>query len=239
MIWTFLKLNQDLHEALQNTRKNSQGSINAPHMSDGSYSRTGVSGIAVYFFDRTYLRSQRRQCPSGGVQTGGLSRNFPKHDPFDRSETVRIRTAEGWISPAGLVNDEVEVSRSFGYYHLFPPINARPDIFVYDLSDMDEFVIIANRGLWDFVPYQTAVDIARTVMRADQPDPMLAAQKLRDFAISYGADGSTMIMVIWLPICSTRPHDLANPPSTLSSMQVIGDGSKRMYARSRHEVPRL
>lgn len=40
--------------------------------------------------------------------------------------------------------------------------------------------------------YQTAVDIART----ERGDPMIAAQKLRDFAISYGAEGSTMIMVI-------------------------------------------
>ena len=35
-------------------------------------------------------------------------------------------------------------------------------------------------------------DIART----ERGDPMIAAQKLRDFAISYGAEGTTMIMVI-------------------------------------------
>jgi hypothetical protein len=55
---------------------------------------------------------------------------------------------------------------------------------------LDEFVIIANRGLWDYVSYQTAVDIAQGT------EPMIAAQKLRDFAIGCGAEGSTMIMVI-------------------------------------------
>ncbi|KAG1739808.1 hypothetical protein EDD22DRAFT_921905 [Suillus occidentalis] len=49
------------------------------------------------------------------------------------------------------------------------------------LTELDEFVIIGNRGLWH--------RYARS-----EADPMIAAQKLRDFAISYGADGNTMIM---------------------------------------------
>jgi hypothetical protein len=113
-----------------------------------------------------------------------------KHDPYDRTETARIRAAEGWISPPGLVSDEIDISRSFGFYYLMPIVNARPDIVTYDLTELDEFVIIANRGLWDYVSYQTAVDIAQ------RTEPTIAAQKLRDFAISCGADGSIMIMVI-------------------------------------------
>ena len=46
--------------------------------------------------------------------------------------------------------------------------------------------------VWDYMSYQTAVDIART----ERGDPMIAAQKLRDFSISYEVEGSTMIMVI-------------------------------------------
>jgi adenylate cyclase len=117
-----------------------------------------------------------------------------KHDPFDKNEIVRIRAAGGWVSPKGLVNDEAGVSRSFGYYHLIPVVNARPDITSTVLSELDEFLIIANNGLWDFVTYQTAVDIARS----ERGDPMIAAQKLRDFAVSYGSEGTTMIMVISL-----------------------------------------
>jgi adenylate cyclase len=113
-----------------------------------------------------------------------------KHNPYDRAETARIRTAEGWISPLGLVGDEIEISCSFGFYHLLPIVNAHPDIVTYDLTKLDGFVIIANRGLWDYVSYQIAVDIAQ------QTDPMVAAQKLHDFAIGCGANGSIMIMVI-------------------------------------------
>ncbi|KAG8936815.1 cysteinyl-tRNA synthetase [Tulasnella sp. 418] len=114
------------------------------------------------------------------------------HDPFDRDETTRIRTAEGWVSPKGAVNDELEVSRAFGMYHLLPAVNARPSIETITLTDQDEFIIIGNRGLWDYVSPQTAIDIARQ----SRQDPMLAAQRLRDHAMSHGADGSTMIMVV-------------------------------------------
>jgi adenylate cyclase len=232
LVWTFLKLNQDLWEVLQTTRKNSQVSLNKPHTIESAYSRTGVSCVAVYFFDRTLYAANVGNALAIGSRQGVYHEISRKHDPFDRNETIRIRSAEGSISPSGLVNDDAEakVSRSFGYYHLFPAINARPDILIYDLSDMDEFIIIANSGLWDFVPYQTAVDIARSVIRTDRPDPMLAAQKLRDFAISYGADGSVMIMVVWVA-------DLFNTPSR-SRQPTLDPILDQSYRRRRPEDQR-
>ncbi|KAJ7354480.1 hypothetical protein DFH08DRAFT_738557 [Mycena albidolilacea] len=190
---SFLKLNQDLHDTLfSSSRKMSQTSTGTSPalITDPSTVRSGASGIVVYIVDKKmYVANVGNGLAviSKGGSAVPISR---KHDPYDRAETARIRAAEGWISPPGLVSDEIDISRSFGFYHLMPIINARPDIVAYDLTELDEFVIIANRGLWDYVSYQTAVDIAR------RTDPMVAAQKLRDFAISYGADGSTMIMVI-------------------------------------------
>ena len=197
--WTFLKLNQDLHESLRVApRKNSQASINSHVVVESQLFKTGVSGIVLYFLQKTLFAANVGDALAVVSRQGVAQEISRKHDPYDRLEAARIRAAEGYISPPGLVNDEVDVSRSFGFFRDFPTLNAKPDIFVYNLSEMDEFIIIANRGLWDFVPFQTAVDIARTVVRMERPDPMLAAQKLRDFAISYGADGSTMIMVISL-----------------------------------------
>ncbi|KIJ57955.1 hypothetical protein HYDPIDRAFT_171456 [Hydnomerulius pinastri MD-312] len=80
-----------------------------------------------------------------------------------------------------------------------------------NLTEQDEFIIIGNRGLWDYISYQAAVDIARSEIS----DPMIAAQKLRDFAISCGSDGSTMIMVIRVadPFRTKQPvaDSLVNP----------------------------
>ncbi|CAO3651275.1 unnamed protein product [Cunninghamella echinulata] len=115
-----------------------------------------------------------------------------KHIPLNPGESARIRAAGGFVSNSGLLNDELTLSRSFGYFHLVPVINANPYISVMDITENDEFLIMASQGLWECMSYQTAVDIART----EKDDSMLAAQKLRDFAISYGADDNIMVMVI-------------------------------------------
>lgn len=191
----FLKLNQDLYDSLFTvTRKMSQasssGGVNIP--TDPQTVRSGASGVVLYFVGKTMYAANVGNALAVVSRQGTAHAVSRKHDPYDRPETGRIRSAEGWVSPGGYVNDEIDISRSFGFFHLLPVVNARPDIYTWQLSDLDEFVIIANRGLWDYVSYQTAVDIARR----ERADPMIAAQKLRDFAISYGAEGSTMIMVI-------------------------------------------
>jgi adenylate cyclase len=195
---TFLKLNQDLHDSLfTSTRKMSHSSGTSTGTTAGVDPvtlRSGVSGIVLYFVGQTLYVANAGKALAVVSKQGTAQLVSRAHDPYDRSETARIRAAEGWVSPPGLVNEEVDLSRAFGFYHLLPVINARPDVFTYQISLQDEFVIVANCGLWDYVSYQTAVDIART----ERADPMIAVQKLRDFAISYGADGSTMIMVIGL-----------------------------------------
>jgi len=197
--WTFLKLNQELYFFTSGALKQAQGNASFPTSSQIQYFRVGASGVALYITNKTIYAANLGDSLAVVSRQGIYHEISKKHDPYDPVETARIRATEGSISPAGLVNDDVDVSRSFGYFHIFPTINARPDIFVYDLTDMDEFVIIANRGLWDYVPYQTAVDIARSAMfREEQTDPMHAAQKLRDIAISYGSSGSTMVMIILL-----------------------------------------
>lgn len=199
---SFLKLNKELHDWLytrdreaannNNRRPSTASGTTQPPPVDYSSLRSGASGVVLYFVDRTLYVANAGNALAVISRQGNAELLSRKHHPFDRQETARIRAAEGWVSPKGYVNDEIDISRSFGFYYLLPVVNARPDIIAWELSELDEFVIIGNRGLWDFVSYQTAVDIART----ERDDPMIAAQKLRDFAISYGAEGTTMIMVI-------------------------------------------
>ena len=223
---TFLKLNRLTHDHLFSAysttvsgRKMSQashrsaGTLLGTNAADavgnaGGVSSISASGIVAYF------RAHHLYVANVGNALAVMSRRGQahvvsvKHEPFDRNEITRVRAAEGWVSPKGLVNDEADVSRSFGYYHLLPIVNARPDVSSLKLSELDEFLIIANNGLWDYVSYQTAVDIARS----ERADPMIAAQKLRDFAISYGSEGTTMIMVISLAgMFAPRGQEKDNP----------------------------
>ncbi|KAJ7457897.1 hypothetical protein FB451DRAFT_1274529, partial [Mycena latifolia] len=92
-----------------------------------------------------------------------------------------------------------------------PVVNARPDIVTYDLTE------------------QTAVDVAQ------QTDPMVAAQKLRDFAISYDAEGSTMIMVIGV---ADLFKGAATIPATVDKRKKCGIGIiDRTLDRLKEEVP--
>ncbi|RKP05530.1 phosphatase 2C-like domain-containing protein [Thamnocephalis sphaerospora] len=155
--------------------------------------RTGAAALVVYIVGTTLYSANvgdtlavlaRQRCDAQPLSM--------KHTPWLSEEIARIQASGGYVSHQGLVNDELEVSRSFGHFHLAPIINANPHITKVKLSDDDEFVIMASKGLWNRMSYQTAVDVART----EHEDLMLAAQKLRDFAISYGADESIMVMVI-------------------------------------------
>ena len=162
--------------------------------SGGSQFRTGSSGAVVYLVDRTLHVGNVGDTLVVLSRKGEAELLSKHHDPTDREETARIRRAEAWVSTKGYVNDdkEMDISRAWGYWSHFPAVNASPEIRTRQLQESDEFVIIGNHALWKYCSYQTAVDIART----ERHDPMMAAQKLRDFAISYGADGSVMVMVV-------------------------------------------
>ncbi|KAF9241802.1 hypothetical protein BU15DRAFT_60701 [Melanogaster broomeanus] len=231
---TFLRLNKHLHDTLyaRSTplRKMSQVSTSTTGTSafDTSYVRAGASGVVLYLAGTTLYVANVGYALTVISKQGSAELISRKHDPFDRYETLRIRAAEGWVSPKGLIHDEIDASRSFGFFHDFPVVNARPDICVRQLTEQDEFVIIGNQGLWDYISYQTAVDIARS----EVSDPMIAAQKLRDFAISYGSDGSIMIMVI----CVADLFRRKKQPTANSSMDAETYGSTKKRGGKRTDI---
>ena len=115
-----------------------------------------------------------------------------KHDPADLKERDRIREAGGWVSRNGRLNDSLEVSRAFGYYSFMPSVIAAPSTCTIQLEENDELIVIACKEFWDFVTVDLAIDVARE----GKADVMLAAQKLRDLAIAYGARDKLMVMVL-------------------------------------------
>ncbi|KAG8890172.1 cysteinyl-tRNA synthetase [Tulasnella sp. 332] len=225
----FLALNKDFYQSLKPPEGNLPRKMSGHHSAAVGAAtvemRSAASGLVLYVVDEPGNRMMYvANTGSIGAVVARKHANptqlSANHDPFDRNETARIRTAEGWVSPKGTVNDELDISRSFGVYHLLPAVNARPDVTAVPITDQDEFVIIGNRGLWDHVSSQTAVDIARLSI----DDPMIAAQRLRDYAMSYGATGSTMIMIVSI-------GDLFKPQIRQPSMDLLESEIKRMAPR--------
>ncbi|KAJ1850609.1 cysteinyl-tRNA synthetase, partial [Coemansia sp. RSA 2703] len=145
-----------------------------------------------------YLHGRTLHVANVGDALGVISRRgtpimlSKRHDPYDVSEIMRIRSIGGYITQQGKVQGQTDITRAFGYFHLLPFVNADPTIKSLELTEADEFLIMANRPVWDAITPQIAIDIARKHRR----DPRLAAARVRDHVIAYGVTKSIMVMVI-------------------------------------------
>ncbi|KAI5122788.1 hypothetical protein M0805_000132 [Coniferiporia weirii] len=91
------------------------------------------------------------------------------HKPLNETEMTRIRKAGGYIE-YGRVNGNLALSRAIGDFEfkknvaLAPEdqiITANPDVTEHQLTEEDEFLILACDGIWDCLSSQQVVDIVR------------------------------------------------------------------------------
>ncbi|KAL4765872.1 adenylate cyclase acyA [Aspergillus foveolatus] len=142
-----------------------------------------------------------------------LTRN---HDPAEAGERARIRAAGGFVSRNGRLNDCLPVSRSFGYFNLMPAVIAAPHTMHVSLTEQDEMIILASKELWDYVTPDLVVDVTR----AERRDLMVAAQKIRDLALSFGANNKLMVMILGVGDLRKRERRPPRFPSMNSFNQV-------------------
>jgi len=98
------------------------------------------------------------------------------HKPDDKAEKARIYAAGGYIEDGrvhvddGHENKNLAMSRALGDFicknnRSLPPeqqvVTANPDVTVHDITEEDEFLIIACDGIWDCLSSQQAVDFVR------------------------------------------------------------------------------
>ena len=105
-----------------------------------------------------------------------------KHHPWARGEQARIRNLGGFISLQGLVEQELSITRAFGYHHLLPYINANPSVSDTLLDQKDEFVLIATGSFWNVMSHQMAVDVARK----ERSDPDVAVRNFEIWPLLAG-----------------------------------------------------
>eukprot|EP01104_Vermistella_antarctica_P007707 TRINITY_DN188_c3_g1_i1.p1 TRINITY_DN188_c3_g1~~TRINITY_DN188_c3_g1_i1.p1 ORF type:complete len:1205 (+),score=279.57 TRINITY_DN188_c3_g1_i1:448-4062(+) len=114
------------------------------------------------------------------------------HTPSLPAEEKRIQGKGGFIT-SGRVNGILAVSRALGDGSLIPYVSSVPDIEEHILTEEDEFLILACDGLWDTVTNQEAIDLARS-----EPNPYLAAMRLRDRAYLTGSTDNITVAVVHL-----------------------------------------
>lgn len=124
-------------------------------------------------------------------QGGAAAELSVDHKPELPSELERITAAGGWVSAAGRVNGNLNLSRAIGDLRYkanarLPPhaqiISAAPDIHVIELLPTDEFVVLACDGIWDVKSSEQVVQFVRErLLAADE-----AAAGMRA-AAAYGS----------------------------------------------------
>lgn len=162
-----------------------------------------------------------------------------KHDPASMNERRRVRDSGGYVSRHGKLNDQLHVSRAFGFTNLLPSIIAEPHISSTTIEETDEIILLASRELWDYLTPDFVVDLARS----ERADLMRASQKLRDLTIAFGARGNITVMMVGVSDLRKREraryrsHSLSLGPSGLSDEYLVSNKSQaRRPKRGRGET---
>ncbi|KAI9376216.1 hypothetical protein BJX61DRAFT_445328 [Aspergillus egyptiacus] len=172
--------------------------------------QSGGVATVLYLNNMDLYAANIGDCQAILVKSDGSMRYLTKnHNPAEAEERARIRAAGGFVSRNGKLNDFLPVSRSFGYFHLMPAVIAAPHTMHVSLTEQDEMVILASKELWDYVTPDLVVDVTR----AERRDLMVAAQKIRDLALSFGATNKLMVMILGVGDLKKREKRVWRGPS--------------------------
>ena len=226
---TFLALNKELAAAAYRSiddrehRHHSQMSAAAQLLNQDDIHAGGVATVL-------YLRNMDLYVGNVGdaqavlvKSDGSLKYLTYHHDPAESHERARIRAAGGYVSRNGKLNDVLPVSRAFGYFPRMPSVIAAPHTAHFTLTEQDEMIIMASREVWEYVTPDLVVDVAR----AEQRDSMVAAQKIRDLAIAFGASNKLMVMILGVTDLKKRERlkfrgpSMSMGPSSFPEEQIV------------------
>ncbi|KAM0862482.1 hypothetical protein ACQ4PT_045247 [Festuca glaucescens] len=159
------------------------------------------------------IRNDRLVVANAGDSRCVISRKGQSHDlsrdhkPDLAAERERIQHAGGFVV-AGRVNGSLNLSRAIGDMELknnlrFPAdrqiVSAEPEVNTVQLSDDDEFIVLACDGIWDCMSSQEVVDFVHEKLRTE--DSLSAVcEKMLDRCLApeaggEGCDNMTVIVV--------------------------------------------
>lgn len=134
------------------------------------------------------------------------------HKPQNEGEKARITAAGGFVD-FGRVNGNLALSRAIGDFEFkrsadLPPekqiVTAFPDVVIHEISDDDEFLVIACDGIWDCQSSQAVIEFVRRGIAAKQELHTICENMMDNCLASssetggVGCDNMTMIVVALL-----------------------------------------
>lgn len=134
------------------------------------------------------------------------------HKPQLEVEKNRITAAGGFVD-FGRVNGNLALSRAIGDFEfkksaeLAPEaqiVTAYPDVEVHDITDDDEFLVIACDGIWDCQSSQAVIEFVRRGIAAKQDLDKICENMMDNCLASnsetggVGCDNMTMVIIAFL-----------------------------------------
>lgn len=183
-------------------------------LSDPKYEEE-VSGctacVGLITADKVYIANAGDSRSVLGVKGRAKPLSFD-HKPQNEGEKARITAAGGFVD-FGRVNGNLALSRAIGDFEfkksaeLAPEqqiVTAFPDVVSHDLTEDDEFLVIACDGIWDCQSSQAVVEFVRRGIAAKQDLDKICENMMDNCLASnsetggVGCDNMTMIVIGFL-----------------------------------------
>ncbi|TFY79943.1 hypothetical protein EWM64_g4067 [Hericium alpestre] len=116
------------------------------------------------------------------------------HKGTDKQEAKRIMDSGGFVM-SGRVNGVLAVTRSLGDSSMKEFVVGAPYTTETELTDDDEFLILACDGIWDVVDDQQACDLIRAIQNPQEASDLLVKEALR----LYTNDNITVMVIRFKP----------------------------------------
>ncbi|KAF4551682.1 Protein phosphatase 2C-like protein 5 [Elsinoe fawcettii] len=170
-----------------------------------------TASVAICTKDRIFVGNAGDSRTVLGVKGRAKPLSFD-HKPQNEGEKARICAAGGFVD-FGRVNGNLALSRAIGDFEFkksadLPPeqqiVTAFPDVTVHDISEDDEFLVIACDGIWDCQSSQAVVEFVRRGIAAKQ-ELQLICENMMDNCLAsnsetggVGCDNMTMSVIALL-----------------------------------------
>ncbi|KAK9150193.1 hypothetical protein Syun_008502 [Stephania yunnanensis] len=156
--------------------------------------RGGSTAVTAILINGTKLVVANVGDSRAVISKNGVAKQLSiDHDP--RTEKQNIESRGGFVSnlPGDVprVDGQLAVARAFGDKSLKGHLSSEPDVFVEDVDDGTEFVILASDGLWKVMPNQDAVDAIKQIK-----DAQSAAKHLTEEAVSRKSKDDISCIVV-------------------------------------------
>ncbi|KAF7946782.1 hypothetical protein EAE96_009764 [Botrytis aclada] len=167
-----------------------------------------TASVGIISYKKIYVGNAGDSRSVLGVKGRAKPLSFD-HKPQNEGEKARINAAGGFVD-FGRVNGNLALSRAIGDFEfkksaeLSPEqqiVTAFPDVTVHDITDDDEFLVVACDGIWDCQSSQAVIEFVRRGIVAKQ-DLSKICENMMDNCLAsnsetggVGCDNMTMIVI--------------------------------------------